>query len=272
MSDPLSELKPEDLAAFYKRLAEFALAANEAAKRDGRDYVSTPLAPVMLLKWLENRSTSTVFAVDPPSHLRQSAEVASALSFHRRVFLTEEKARLGVGGSTTTRWAGALPRLQGTLGFTRWIPGTPLKMEYESNVQFGGGPLDIARIQLQGTPQEKDLFTSLRGWTLKSTVFAGAAPIAGNKVRVAFTSWVASGTDYYDFSKVKGLTLPNPDFGSKAPTAISPGERMVKVEHVNAIRLEDAGLACPYRVEIKAWSPTDPALKQPSEVDLARAL
>lgn len=81
MSDPLSELKPEDLAAFYKRLAEFALAANEAAKRDGRDYVSTPLAPVMLLKWLENRSTSTVFAVDPPSHLRQSAEVASALSF-----------------------------------------------------------------------------------------------------------------------------------------------------------------------------------------------
>lgn len=272
MADPLAALSPEALAAFYRRIAEYALQLNDAARRGDRAYVAAPMAPAMLLRWLGNRDTSTVLAVDAPVHLLRSAKLAAALAFHRRVFLTEEKARVGSRENPVHRWAGVVPRLQGTLGFDRWVPGTTVTMEYESNVDFGPNEVEVRWIQCFGTPDERDLLTSLKGWRLTSRVSATAALLGATRACVRFTSWVCSGTDYYDFSKVLGFTLPNPDYGSKEAGAIAPDEKSVRVEHTNAIRLEEARLACPYHVQVKPWQPSDDALKEPAEVDLSRRL
>ena len=157
-------------------------------------------------------------------------------------------------------------------GFKAWTPGTQLQMEYESNVQYGEDTTDIVRIELSGTPAERDLLTSLRGWTLKSTVIVTGSLLADKKVKIQFPSWVCGGEDIYDFSKVKGLTLPNPDYQKSFPNAVRPGDRTIKVYHTNAIRLQKAGLATPYKVIIKNWQPTDLLVKQDAIVDPSRNL
>ena len=111
----------------------------------------------MLIKWLDNRSASTVHHFNAPKHLLSSKEYKETLKYHRNVFLTQEKARIGPKYFSKEIWAGVLPRLKGMRGFKAWTPGTQLQMEYESNVQYGDDRTDIARIQLSGTPAERDV-------------------------------------------------------------------------------------------------------------------
>lgn len=272
MADHLANLSPDELAKWYRRLADFISQQNQEACAQKQACVGVPLAPDMLKKWLDNRSAKTVHHFNAPNHLLSSKEYKEALKYHRDVFLTHKKARIGTKYLSKEIWAGVLPRLKSMRGFKTWTPGTILQMEYESNVQYGQDRTDIIRIQLSGTPAERDLLTSLRGWTLKSKVIVTGSVLPDKKVKILFSSWSCSGEDVYDFSKVKGLTVPNPDYQKSYPNAVQPGDRTIKVHHNNAIRLEKAGLATPYKVIIKSWQPTDPLTKQDAVVDPSRNL
>ena len=272
MTDYLSNLPVDKLAKWYRRLAEFISQKNQEACSKNQPCVANPLASDMLIKWLENKNKSTIHRFNTPLHLKSSKEYLNALQFHRDVFLTQKKARIGSKYLSKEVWAGVLPRLKGMRGFKPWTPGSQLKMQYESNVQYGEDRTDIVRIQLSGTPAERDLLTSLRGWSLKSKIVVTGSVLPDKKVKIVFASWVCSGEDYYDFSKVKGLTLPNPDYGKTYDNAVRPNDRSMRVYHTNAIRLEKAGLAAPYKVMINDWTPTDPKVKLPAIVDPSRSL
>lgn len=271
MTDYLANLPADELAKWYRRLADFISRQNQEACSKSQPCVADPLAPDMLIKWLENRSSGTVHRFNAPMHLKASKEYKYALEYHRDVFLTQKKARIGTKYLSKEVWAGVLPRLKGMRGFKPWTPGVPLQMEYESNVQYGEDQTDIIRIQLSGTPAERDLLTSLRGWSLKSKIVVTGSVLPDQKVKIVFAGWVCSGEDVYDFSKVKGLTLPNPDFGKTYDNAVRPSDRLIKVYHTNAIRLEKAGLAAPYKVIINDWRPADPKITQPAIVDPSRS-
>jgi hypothetical protein len=85
--DVLAPLPPAQVAAFYRRLA--------ASVDAHRGKVKVSLAALLMGHWLDNRDPQSTFVFDAPDHLRESIDVASVLGYHRRVYLTEEKARLG---------------------------------------------------------------------------------------------------------------------------------------------------------------------------------
>lgn len=272
MDDPLAKLAPPDLSAFYHRLADFFDEQNNTACGDGKKCLADPMASDLLRKWLNNRSSTTIHHIDPPMHLKTEKKVKDALLYHRKVFLTEEKARIGPRFRAIRKWAGVLPRLQKLPGFKSWTPGAQLQMHYETNVEYGTSRTDIARIQLSGTPVEKDLFVALRGFTLTSQVVVNGTNLPGKKVKITFQHWKCRGSDLYDFAKVKGLKLPNPDYRKDFQGAVQPKDKIIRIHHANAIRLQKAGLAAPYKIVIKDWIPQDAALTQPAEVDPNRRL
>ena len=68
----------------------------------------------------------------------------------------------------------------------------------------------------------------------------------------------------------KHATVPNPDFGSKAPDAIAPNQREITVFHANALRVQQAGLATAFRVESEWWEVKDPAIAGRAVVNVSR--
>jgi len=119
-------------------------------------------------------------------------------------------------------------------------------------VSIGPNTAEVIRIQLSGTAQERDLFTSLRGFQLRSDIKVTGSP-KGKLVAVKFNSWTATGHDRYDFNYNEHLTLPNPDHGSKDKDAIRPDLEKFRVYHKNAKRMVDKGLAAPFKVEVGPW-------------------
>ena len=251
--DVLAKLSIDELWAFYSRLAD-------AVDRH-RGALSSSLAALLMRHWLENRDPRSTFVFDAPEHLRTHSQVRGVLAFHRRVFLSEERARFSGG---VLRWAGVLPRLMGVRGFTKWGGSPPLTLDYQSLVEM---PL---RYQVTGDDADRDLLYALHGFQMKSTIVVSAVATA-NGWRVSFQSFEAEVIDRYDFDYSEHLTVPNPDFGSKAPGAVAPGAKNVVVYHRNAKRLEDAGRAAPYDVHSRKWSVGDAALRSTAEVR-ARAL
>lgn len=251
MTDVLSTLKPPELAAFYRRVAD--------AVDSNRGKLEISLAALFMRHWLENRDPAATFQFDAPEHLRTCAPVQEVLAFHRRVFLTQEKARF-TGG--VTKWAGIVPRLIGKSPFPKWDTNRPLSMDYESLVEV---PL---RYQITGTDGDRDILYSLRGFQLRSSVIiAAVAQPQGGKVKVKFQSYRAEARDRYDWDYSEHLTVPNPDFGSKRPGAVAAESKTVVVYHSNAKRLEDAGLAAPYDLHSNSWQAMAAALGTPVEVD-----
>lgn len=261
MTDHLASLSPDKVAAWYRRLADRI--ATE--KVNGEE----PLASQFLRFWLDNRSPDAVISFKAPSHLRGSSYVTNQLNYHRGVFLTEQRARVTGGGE---KWAGVLPRIQGKPGFTRWDVSRPLELTYESLVEVGNGLVDLVRIQRTGTPEERDLLTSLRGFQLKSRVTVSGARQANGKVRITFTAWYAQARDRYDWNYSEHFTVPNPDYRSTKPDAVRPKDEMLTVYHRNAERLEKAGLAAPYDVLSNEWSVTSANLLRGADVDPQRRL
>ncbi len=257
--DHLAALPVERVAGWYRRLAD----------RIGRERVGgeEPLASVFLRQYLDNREPGSIFRFPAPAHLRDSEHVQRTLAFHRAVFLTEEKARL-TGG--TERWAGVVPRLQGR-GYERWDCAGYLKMHYESLVEIGGTRLDILRLQAMGTPEERDLFTALRGFQLRSDVRLTGEGRAPNSYAIRISSWDVRAKDTYDFNFDEHLTVPNPDYQRSGPDAVRPEDADLRVYHRNAQRLEEAGLAAPFRVESEPW-PAGRDLRAGAYVDPTRAL
>jgi len=258
MADVLKNRSPQEVAAFYSRLAD-------AVDRQ-RGTLQVSLAALLMRRWLTARRNK--FSPPAPPHLTTHSRVVEALKYHRRVYLTQEKARLTGGAG---RWAGVVPRLQGKPPYTKWDMKQPLQMDYQSLVEM---PL---RYQITGTDADRDILYALHGFQLRTVVVVegamlGSTGAAAGKVRIRLESFEAQVIDRYDWDYNEHLTVPNPDFGSQKPGAIEPDSKTVVVYHSNAKRLEDAGLAAPYDLETALWSVTTPDLVAPADVDPTRQL
>lgn len=262
--DYLASLSLPQLAAWYKRLA------NDIGQRTllGQE----PLAAVFLKKWLENKNPKATYGFTARSYLKNNKNVIATLQYHRAVFLTQQKARIGSGSSAKAVWAGILARLQKKRGYTPWTPGTPLTMDYTSLVEIGSGTMDIIRIMSTGTPEEKDLFTSLRGFQLKSDIKLNGSLQADGKLKVVFAGWHCTGYDRYDFNPNEHLTVPNPDYKASFADAVKPDLDRIRVYHTNAQRLEAGGLAAPYNIKIDQWLVNDLAIVGPATIDSKKVI
>ena len=199
MTDHLAAPDVRQVHAWYTRLAD--MIARQTVP-DGNSQ-QAPLAAIFLRRYLA-ANPDDVLEFTAPGYLRNAPQVREALVYHRDVFLTRQQARLGSG---QTRWAGVLPRLRGQASYARWVPGSQLRMHYHSLVEIGGTIREIFRIQRSGTPQERDLFTALRGFQLQSDI-AVSGEQNQNAVRITFTSWNVHALDRYDFDYSEHLTLP----------------------------------------------------------------
>ena len=253
MTDILADYPVAAVAAWYARLAD------EVGKRklDG----STPLSSQFLRAYLANRNPKSLLLFPPPTYLTQHRKVNEAQRFHRRVFLSEEQARI----SGRRQRAGIAPRLEDG----RWSGQGSLTMSYESLVEIGSSLAEIAQIQLRGSQEEQDLFTSLRGFQLRSTVLVSGQR-EGDFIDVRFDRWQCAAIDRYDWNYDEYLTMPNPDFGRRAPGSVRPDLRSFRVYHKNAKRLEEAKLAAPFDLQVGLWSVTDPEIAGPARVAAKR--
>ncbi len=204
----------KSLAVIHNWYLRLALKQTEFAGNAG---VAKPMAGPFLIHYLGKSGLplGSDFPIRWPLHLQTSPSVTSVLAFHRQVFLTEKK---GIFGSKIERWAGLIPRLQDK----RWDGVSAIQIDYQSLSDIAPTLAAINALRKRNNPVELDIFTSLRGWQLKSTVKVTGQKTGDGLVLVRFQSWFAEGFDTYDFSKVEGLTLPNPDFGSKDKNAIAP--------------------------------------------------
>lgn len=256
MTDYLASLSAELVAAWYRRLAD-RIAAEKIGGRE-------PLASQLLRHWLDNRDSKSVFSFDPPDYLRNSPYVTERLAYHRRVFLSQEKAQFSGGRQAL---AGVLPRLERAAGFPAWNLEEPLVLTYESLVEVGNGIMDLIRIQSKGTPEERDLLTSLRGFQLRSEVtLKGTRRAEQGDILITFVRWECRVKDRYDWDGVEHLTVVNPDYGSSAEGAVRPQDQKLTVYHSNAKRVEGAMLAAPYDVESTPWEIMDSRLKEQASV------
>ncbi len=256
--DILKDLPIERVHRWYNRLADAALAKT----LQGR----LPLSGQFLKAYVNPRQGTAPYQFTAPAYLQRNAAVVAALQFHRRVFLSEEQARLGDRGRTRS-WAGLIPRLQDK----RWDGASPLALYYQSLVDVAPSRAAVVRIQLNGTEEERDLFTSLRGFQLRSDVEVIGRP-KGRFVSVQFRKWTATAFDRYDFNYDEYLTLPNPDFESTAPDAIRPDLESFRVYHTNAKRMVDRGLAKPYDLSLGPWTVTRADVIASGDIDPAKRL
>ncbi len=262
MTDHLSALPVQEVAAWYQRLAD------EAAKEKIKG--QEPLSAVFLKTWLKNRNPNFTLFFHAPQYLKNSFYVIEVLKYHRSVFLSEQKARY-TGGLMA--WAGLLPRMQGLPGFKTWDLNMPLNLEYESLVEVGNSFIDVLRIQNNGTYEEKDLLGSLRGFQLKSFVTVNGRLMTNKNINIQFKNWECEITDTYDFDYNKHFTPGNPDFGKHhLKWAVRPQDKRLTVYHRNAKRLEDAKLACPYKIKSYRWRVSGYGIADPAEIDPSRNL
>jgi hypothetical protein len=245
MTDYLAQMNERDVAAFYRRLAAFIQA------QIGGD----SLAATLLLHWLDGKGRDKIF---PARYVRNLIEVRSYLrSKARLIFLSTIPTPSGAPG-------GVIPRIKGTIKADP--PGGPYAMHLEGNVET---PVSIeARLffGLSVDPQEVDAFYGLHGFSLISDVVASATKTAASQYLVKFDRWTCKTSDEYHWNPEKHIDVPNPDYGSKLPNAVAPGERKITIYHRNAIRVEKAGLAAPFHDESEPWDETDPAVVGPSTV------
>jgi hypothetical protein len=225
-----------------------------------------PLASRFLRRYLSPRSgpgsgstAQPIFVFDAPDYLKTDSRLLDELLYHRKVYLTQEQARLG-GGS---RWAGIRPRWENP-GSHNWNRSDPLSMHYEALVEQ---PLTL---QVFGSQEEKDLFNALGlGYQLRTEVVVSVSQArGGNELDVTFQRFQAKVVDRYDWEYTEHLTVPNPDHGSTSPGAVCPGRDRITVYHSNARRMEDAHLAAPYALESVAWDVSDPTIAGPGRVTL----
>ncbi len=237
--DILGSLPVRQVWLWYGRLAQ-AISRRPVAGG------GTPLAALFMNRYLHPQANSSVtqatFNFTAPAYLKDHSIVVDALAYHRRVYLTQERARIG----SSTRWAGIKPRWQdpGRYGWTR---GTPLSMHYEALVEV---PL---RWQITGNAEEKDILYALgMGFQLRTEVTVNVTN-SGAHLDVTFSRFTAKVVDVYDFNYSEHITVPNPDHNSRSPNAVCPGRDRMVVYHTNARRMEQASLAAPFSLESAPW-------------------
>ncbi len=242
--------------AWYTRLA----------KAIGKRPVSgggTPLASLLLDRYLRPQAASSgqqqLYVISAPAYVKTLSQVTDTLTYHRRVYLTQEKARLG----SSKRWAGIKPRWENP-GKYGWTKGKPLSMHYECLVEI---PL---RWQITGNDEERDILYGLGlGFQLYSEVTVSVSkPASQSHLDVTFNSFLTKIKDIYDFNYNEHITVPNPDFGSSSSDAVCSNRNKITVYHRNAQRMETAGLAAPYSWETQPWVVSDPSICGPGRVTL----
>jgi hypothetical protein len=261
-SDYLKELSNDDVAAWYRRLADMWIKGRPDLGFP--QPLAEPLAGKFLHTWLDNRVAYEEYVFEAPAHLRslEVSAIITVLIFHRKVFLTEAKKKDGA-------WGGILPRIQRG----KWDMKSDLILEYESLCTVGDSFFDITRIQNSGTPAEKDIMGAMHGFQLKSQCKLSASPIKNSSlIEVRFKEWFASITDNYHWNPQKSLTMPNPDYESKDPKAVRPKDKTLLVYHSNAKRLENAGMAAPFKVRINPWRVNDARITQPAKINMNKRL
>lgn len=253
--DILSTLPVQQVWQWYGRLAQTI----------GRRPVaggSTPLASLFMDRYLRPRSNSggmqALFTFTAPSYLINHSIILNALAYHRQVYLTQERARIG----SSMRWAGIKPRWQNPSRYG-WTPGTALSMYYEALVEV---PL---RWQITGNAEEKDILYALgMGFQLHTEITVNVTH-SGGHLDVSFTRFMAKIVDIYDFNYSEHISVPNPDYNSTDSYAVCPRRDRIVVYHTNARRMEQAGLAAPYSLESTPWDlMSDPSLSGPGRVTL----
>jgi hypothetical protein len=259
MSDVLAPLPPAEVAAFYRRLAE------DVRKRTpgGRS-----LAAELLVHWLDGHGAQKII---DPNYVKDISFVRDYLRDEvRRVFLTEKKAEI----KPVAKWAGIIPRIARLPGFEN-LPGVrsggPYPMMYE------GPSVEVpVSVQLRaafggGNPRELDVLYALHKFGLVTNVVTTASQIPNStRWNVRFAEWRSKIKDDYDWDPTKRITVPNPDYKSKDPKAVTPNEDKVTVNHSNAKRVERAGLAAPFHLESTDWTVTDQTISGPAVVDVSR--
>jgi hypothetical protein len=246
-TDILAGLNTSDLQAWYSRLAQ----AIGGRPVNGHP----PMSSTFLNRYIAPRNPNATLSFTPPPHLKSQSIVRNALAYHRQVYLTRKKARIGQG----TQWAGILPRWRNP-GRYSWDKTSPIDIYYESLVEV---PL---RWQMTGGDVERDILYGLgMGFQLRTDVTLTVTP-SGSDLTVEFQSFTARIKDRYDFNPSEHITVPNPDLGSTAAHAVCPQRDRITVYHKNAIRLEKAKLAQPYDIESSAWTITDRSLTGPATV------
>ena len=259
--DVLAKLTPKELAGWYGRLAD-QIGADSKVKG-----ISVSLAALLMKRWLDTSQKGT-FRFTAPPHLISNPYVKEALLYHRKVYLTDEKARIGKSPNQKQVWAGVIPRLQDG----RWKAKASLDVHYESLVEI---PLTVqAKAWLgQGNAGDLDLLYSLHGFQVHTEVTVTASPKAGsNRLKITFTKFKANALDRYDWDPAKHITVPNPDYGKSFAGAVEPKSENITVYHTNARRLESAGLAAPYDLESEPWNVVDVGVTGPGEVDPQKKL
>ncbi|HHJ15890.1 MAG TPA: hypothetical protein ENJ80_04245 [Gammaproteobacteria bacterium] len=178
----------------------------------------TPIASLFMDRYLNPRSnsdgTQAQFVFTAPAYLKNHSIILNALTYHRQVYLTRERARI----SSSTRWAGIKPRWQNPDRYG-WTRGTPLSMYYEALVEV---PL---RWQITGNAEEKDILYALgMGFQLHTEVTVDVTQ-RGSHLDVTFTRFTAKVVDTYDFNYSEHITVPNSDHNSTSPDAVCPGRK-----------------------------------------------
>jgi len=253
MADVLAKLNPEELAAWYGRLAD-----KTAERKWGG---SELLASKCLRLWLDNRTPYGAINIEAPTNLRNNPNVTKALMYHRNVYLTEEQARVPAG----LKWAGIIPRLQGK-GYPKATRLTGIDIDYESLVEI---PVTA---KMFGPPEDKDLLYALHGLQLRTEVTLSCSRMAeSSMVHVVFVSFQAQMKNRYDWDQSQKITVINPDYKSRSKKAIASDSKTVIVHNSHAKRLEDAGLAAPYYLESDFWY-VDSSLCTPAQIDSQKAI
>ncbi len=254
--DILGTIPVQQVHAWYGRLAA-AIARSPVAGG------GTPLASLFLNRYLSPQRTNRggrqpLLRFTAPDYVKNLDRVQDVLQFHRRVYLTQERARIG----TSRRWAGIKPRWENP-GRYGWNRTDPLSMHYESLVEI---PI---RWQVTGNNEERDILYGLGlGFQLRTEVVARVVHPGGDHLDVTFTRFIAKVVDVYDFNYDEHITVPNPDYQSTAAGAVCPGRDKIRVYHTNARRMENASLAAVYPLESDAWTITDRTITGPGRVDL----
>jgi hypothetical protein len=253
MDDVLAPLSLPDVAAFYRRLAN---SINSKFNNDS-------LSALLLLHWLDGKGKLKNYKAD---YVKGLAEVKDFLkNTARPIFLSLKTPPGGHRG-------GIVPRIKKAPGFEK-APGTdtngPYPMHYEGNVEVGLGVQVKAALGLQVDPRELDILYALHGFTVLCDVVVSVQPVPNStRCNVTFDKWTNKTHDDYHWDPSKHITVPNPDYNSKDPKAVTPGEKEVVVFHKNAKRLEDAGMAAPFIDESDAWDEADQTIVGPGHVDV----
>jgi hypothetical protein len=208
MADHLKNLPLDELAGWYRRLGDTWTKGRPDLGQP--QTLADPLAGKFLHTWLSNRQLDRVYEFDAPEHLRSLGAVIDVQRYHRDVFLTIQMAKYT---NRTQKWAGVLPRIQGLLGFQKWDMKGDMALSYESLCDPAPNLAQLGRVQLFGTPAERDITGSLRGFQLKSECILSALPNQNpSMVTVQFKQWIASATDRYDWDGGEHFTVFNPDY------------------------------------------------------------